>query len=672
MKNNQLINYIKNPIKRFFTNTYNRFIKKDNIIKLWDDEVEKKIINEFPNETEQNDVKELLEDLLSRNNYLLDTLDIRILQKDIVNLFGKPLLERLITDTCIQNDILELTPEELETYVYMLNYKVTDPKERIANLYTVLCKNINLNELKNLNECDIEKVISIKLSNSAFFLQDLNELDNYYENRKNICQKIIDNPEIVNEEYEKEISSNLEEDISDIPFELLIEMKELSNLDRIKYAIIEAKYGMTLEKARIFCNVFGRNINDIKQSEETRIIKELNSILEENNIEKLKEIDLREDYNNYKGTLNFLPNLKNAYTQKYKETLYQIKEEDFIGTQNVKVKNGKKVDVKVYNALGKNNDKADFNMIVTSLGGIYCYNHNYQDIRADWDRANANHTISCSYIGNDFLGVVCDEFLLGFSDIEENEILQARNEDAGTMDTPFEYWDILKNNKFLSPQNQINSSKRYNELLVERKIENKDKLVNRKPTYAVFIAENINDINDNSNDRWQRTKRMAAQLDIPIVVIDATQCAQIELKKVQDMVKLIKEEKRMDLIPDVIHKIENNRATQVGICKNIGNNIFSENVVKNQLEEIIGAIITSDKETFNKGIEEFVNVTKDIKKVYKEIYDGGLEECKTYNYDEYLERLKVLFSTRNGLNENSLNEREILEPSKNKDDIEFN
>lgn len=672
MKKNQLVNYIKNPIKRFFTNTFNRFIRKDNIIKLWDDEVEEEIINEFPNEAEQNDVKELLEDLLSRNNYLLDTLDIRMLQKDIVNLFGKPLLERLITDTSIQNDILELTPEELETYVYMLNYKATDPKERIANLYTVLCKNINLNELKNLDECDIEKVISIKLSNSEFYLQDLSELDSYYEKRKNICKEIIDNPEIVNEEYEKEISSNLEEDISDIPFELLIEMKELSNLDRIKYAIIEAKYGMSLEKARIFSNVFGRNINDIKQSEETRIIKELNSILEENNIEELKEIDLREDYNNYKGTLNFLPNLRNAYTQKYKETLYKIKEEDCIGTQSVKVSNREKSEVKIYNALGKNNDKADFNMIVTSLGGIYCYNHNYQDLRADWDRADRNHTISCSYIGNDFLGVANDEFLLGFSDIEENEILQSRNEDAGTIDVPFDGWDILENNKFLSPQNQINYSKRYNELLVERKIESKDKLVNRKPTYAVFIAENINDINDNNNDRWQRTKKMAAQLDIPIVVIDATQCAQIELKKVQDMVKLIKEEKRMDLIPDVIHKIENNRAAQVGICKNIGNNIFSEDVVKNQLEEIISAIITSEKNIFNKGIEEFVNVTKDIKNVYKEIYNVGLEECKTYNYDEYLERLKILFSTRNGLNENPLKERETIELSKNNDDIEFN
>ena len=34
----------------------------------------------------------------------------------------------------------------------------------------------------------------------------------------------------------------------------------------------------------------------------------------------------------------------------------------------------------------------------------------------------------------------------------------------------------------------------------------------------------------------------------------------------------------------------------------------------------------------------------------------GLDKCKTYDYDGYLERLKVLFSARNGLNEDSSSE----------------
>lgn len=226
-------------------------------------------------------------------------------------------------------------------------------------------------------------------------------MNSYYENRKSMCQQIISNPKIVEKEYKKNMES--EEDISDFPFGLLYEMQSLDELDRIRYAIIEAKYGMSLGKAHVLCSAFGQDCDKIKQSEETRIITELKNILEETNIEKLKQISLDEVYENYSGTINIFSNLKNTYLQKYQETLYNINEQDYIGSQSVKIKGRKKREVKIYNVLGKNNDRADFNMILTSLGGIYYNNHNYKDLSADWDRQDKNHTISCSYIGNDFL-----------------------------------------------------------------------------------------------------------------------------------------------------------------------------------------------------------------------------------------------------------------------------
>lgn len=116
------------------------------------------------------------------------------------------------------------------------------------------------------------------------------------------------------------------------------------------------------------------------------------------------------------------------------------------------------------------------------------------------------------------------------------------------------------------------------------------------------------------------------------------------------MVRTVKEERRMDLIPEIIHKIENNRVAQMGLLKDVRNEIFSDAKVKKLLEEIMGTIITSDISTFNQGIEEFANVTKKIKCSYLEKSDEYLEKCKTYDYDGYLDRLKVLFSSRNGLN----------------------
>ena len=646
--NNQLVKYKDKPIRKWFTNVIDKIKSRFVSSKMWDKETEDDINRNFPDELKQKEVKELLKELLTRNKHLLETLDIRMLDKQFVDLFGKARLERIITDRLKQENILELSKDALQTYSYILNYNLVDFNERISNLYPASCKNLSLEELQNLSEKDRLKAISIILSNSEFCLNDLSQLKDYYEKRKEMCQLIIDNPKIAKEEYEKNMNS--EEESSLFPFGFLYEMQDLKEIDRIRYGIIQAKYGMSLEKAKILCSAFGNEIDQIEQSEGTRIIKELMTILQEDDISRLRQIDLDENYANYEGTINIVPNLKNAYLRKYKETLYQVNEEDYIGTQSVKTK-GKKVDVKIYNVLGKNNDRADFNMILTSLGGIYFHNHDYSDLKADWDRADKNHTISCSYIGNDFLGVVDESYLLAFSDIEENQLLQARNQDAGTVDCPFNSWEDLGNSSFLTPQTEINSSKIYNELLVERKIEKDGKLVNRTPTFAVFIAETLDDINDNKNLRWQEAKRLAAELGIPVVVIDGTQCTKLEFEKVQEMARAVKEERRMDLIPEIIHKLENNRAAQMGVLQDVRNEIFSDAKVKKILEEIMGTIIYSDINTFNQGIEEFAKVTKKIKSAYSEKSDNEyIERCKTYDYDGYLERLKILFSSRNGLN----------------------
>ena len=642
--NNQLAKPKKNFLGRCFSNLLDLFKKKTRPKVPWDDETEAKINTEFTNESEQKEAKELLQELLSRNNNLLGTLDIKMLNKKYLDIFGKAKLERVLTDELLQRSLLELSDEELQVFKYILNYNVVDYNERISELRVFNNAGVSLEQLESMDEPDREKFISIILSHSEFYLLDINELNGYYENRRTKCESIIDNPGIIEEEYNKEMES--EEEIASYPFGLLVEMKKLDYLDRTKYAIIEAKYGMNLEKAQLLCEAFGTDIDEIEQSEATRIIKEIKAILNETDIDRLKHISLEENQANYKGTINLISTLKNAYLKKYQETLYQVNDADYIGVQSVKIK-GKENEVKIYNVLGKNNDRADFNMILTALGGIYIHHHDFSDFEADWNRADKNHTISCSFIGNDFLGVVCDECLLAFSDIGENELLRARYGDAATTDSPFESYEDLYKNSFLLPQNLKNNSKIYNEFLVERKIEQGGKLVNRRPTYAVFLAESIDDINDEQNERWKSTKEMAAELNIPIAVIDVTQCTKLEYKKVEEMVRKVKEEKRMDLIPEIIHKIENNRAAQTGVVGKVRNEIFSDKNIATFLETIIGSIITSDTNTFNQGLDAFEKVTKEIKDYYsREDKDRNLEKCKTYDYDAYLKRVDILRSTR--------------------------
>lgn len=653
MPNNQLIKYNSNPISRFFNRIFSRFNSKSKTSVELDENIENLLQTEYSDEEKLNYSRELLKDFISRNANVLQTLNVKMLNKDLVEMFGKETLERIVTDEYLQGELSELSIEELQTYSYIIKYKATDINDRIANTSVYLNKNFKIQELENLGDKEKDKAISILLSDSAFKLSSLNELEQYYNNRKSICKQIIDSPKglIDNFDYDAYFEENTDENT--IPLELVENMKDLSEIDRTRYAIIEAKYGMSFEKAKMLCDAFGQDIKKVKSMEEKRIIQELISIFKENDIEKLKSINLDENYNNYIGTMNIVPNLKNTFLEMYKETLYQPKEDDYIGSQTVKIKGMKKSNVQIYNVLGKENNNADFNMILTSLGGIFPYGHDFSNFKSDWDRKDSNHTISCSYIGNDSLALTNDDLLLGFADINSNELIQARNMDAGTGDRPFyAINEYLNKNRFLSPETMTNSTKNYNEFFVERKIEENGHLSNRKPSYVVFMAENIDDINDKKNERWFRAKKMAAQLDIPIAIIDVTQCTKLEYQKTEEMVRLVKEEGRMDLIPQILHKIENNKSAQQGSLKNIRNKIFSEKNVNDLLEQIIGKIIISDTDTSNRGIEEFVKTIKSIKHIYEEQGDTYIKDCKSFNYDKYLERLKMLYTTRNGLDEN--------------------
>lgn len=72
-KNNQLVKYKENPIRKWFTNILDKIKNRFNSSKLWDKDIENEINRDFPNELDQKEVKELLQELLMRNNNLFMT-----------------------------------------------------------------------------------------------------------------------------------------------------------------------------------------------------------------------------------------------------------------------------------------------------------------------------------------------------------------------------------------------------------------------------------------------------------------------------------------------------------------------------------------------------------------------------------------------------------------------
>ena len=90
--NNQLVQCKDTSIRKWLTNIISKIKSKFVSSKMWDKEIEVEINKNFPDESKQKESKELLQELLMRNNDLLETLDIRMLDKDLVDLFGKPRL----------------------------------------------------------------------------------------------------------------------------------------------------------------------------------------------------------------------------------------------------------------------------------------------------------------------------------------------------------------------------------------------------------------------------------------------------------------------------------------------------------------------------------------------------------------------------------------------------
>ena len=154
--NSQLVKQKGNRIKNWFIYLWEKYIKRHSSPILWDKDTDDSINAEFTNYEEREEAKELLRELLRRNAGLLETLDIRLLNKKYVDLFGKAKLERIITDKPLQERIADLSSEELQTHSYILNYDVVDFKERIANLSTH-CAGIDLEKFKSLSEPDKKK-----------------------------------------------------------------------------------------------------------------------------------------------------------------------------------------------------------------------------------------------------------------------------------------------------------------------------------------------------------------------------------------------------------------------------------------------------------------------------------------------------------------------------------
>ena len=241
-----------------------------------------------------------------------------------------------------------------------------------------------------------------------------------------------------------------------------------------------------------------------------------------------------------------------------------------------------------------------------------------------------------------------------------------------------------KNAKFMTPQETIDNTRHtHNEIVMERLVIDENGNVQKlKPNYVIWIEEELNeeipsndDINEKSDPeelirsiKWKQTKQAAAQLGVPIVVINREYYAQKEQAQIDEMKQIIEgkkedNEKRdiSELIKDSITKLENNR-TGLRFASKINGKYFTDEKRLELIEVInkkIDELIKINPEEAQKCLEELQKVyNREVKnqETDKRFYEIMAEENQEklekvrYNLESNKQESSEIHKTKNDFN----------------------
>lgn len=435
----------------------------------------------------------------------------------------------------------KITEKDLENLTFLLSKSCSsknDFEEYVADTY----RNQGMNE-------EEVKQQEIKYSNNVFNITNKKELEHFEEIKELVCDTILVNPSLDDKQLTIPISKYLGH------------FNQLTELDRMKLALLQKYYNMDLKEASNIVETFATDIDSITVEDEYKenIIEQIRAIkntFESNDINILNQI----------GDLNILvqtdlssntylvEETKEIFEQLYKENLYMPKEDDKIGSTTY---NGK--DIAVFDA------NTDFAMIVKRVGAT---DENSQEI---WNnmtkdvgvRKDLRYYTCTSYMTDENLlnKDNKNEVTLGFAQGTNNYSFDAMYpHDAHT---PYDGGDDIYNDlnaSYMIPSTlEMNTDNQYNEVVINTLgIDENGQMTKMQPDYVVYIkGQSDLDFEGLENDPvWKNSKRTASEFGIPIVVIDREKVKQRERAKIANMSEELKETTNSNEVLKFVKKVE--------------------------------------------------------------------------------------------------------------------
>ena len=533
-------------------------------------------------------------------------------------------LERFLKNIINYRDLVEdIDVKKIDNELIQLFVEVVSDSDNYFEIYTY-------SDLINYKTKKNEICLSILSSK-------LDDVPDYA--LKNFSKKCLNDYEAIEYLYGinfNDIKTLLKKDIDDI---LKLQIGDFAkNIKSIKdglykFALLEYKFGISLEDAETLLNRYGTDIDELPAGILRNYLELLNEIVYCDNIQEV--ITFAIENNQLKEPWKGFPNAREAegkildlFAELYNQTLYKpIPEDKEDYLESYTDPDGNQYDIKVYKV------KKDFRMDVRVEGTFNNYNLSKDDNTDYAQYYNSNiikfHGNSESYIGNANIAIAESEttdIIIGYEKIYPNQLAGASPKvdsltNFGGIITLYKgaYFSIfgVDNICLRTPNNMINNTRiagkahsnekkqedvivNFNEVFKDRIIKNDDgKKDVYKPSYIVWIENDTEEERKNpewkknreKDKRWLHTKQAAAQLGVPIVIIDREYFAKRELKKAELMKSLITEEEidedkysefigyykkltKQDIIKQLFTTIENNRTGMINWSTSYFNNDY--------------------------------------------------------------------------------------------------
>lgn len=436
----------------------------------------------------------------------------------------------------------KITAKDLENLTFLLSKPCSSKSffdEYLADCY----------RSQGMDEENIKQQ-EIRYSNNVFNITNKKELEHFEEIKQLVCDTILANPSLDDEQLTTPISKYLGH------------FNQLSELDRMKLALLQKYYNMDLEEASNIVNKFSADIDSITVDDEYKAniieqIRAIKNIFESNDINILSQIG---DLNilvqtDLSSSTYLVEETKEIFEQLYKENLYMPKEDDKIGSTTYNGKN-----IEIFDA------NTDFAIIIKRVGAT---NENSQEIwnrmtkDGEYGRKDLRYYTCTSYMTDENLLNQDNEIevIFGFAQGTNNYSFDAiYPHDAHT---PFYGGDDIYNDlngSYMIPSTlEMNTDNRYNEVVINTLgIGENGQMTKMQPDYIVYVkGQSDLDLEGLENDPvWEKSKKAASEFGIPIVVIDREKVKQSEKAKIANMSEELKGNPNSNEVLRFVKKVE--------------------------------------------------------------------------------------------------------------------